>query len=191
MNELSEDMLEFKRQMVHLLNGCVIASALYILRPIYGLWVLVPLIAALFLLHAVPKFKPDLKISNHLMYHFERKKDIENFPFKGAIFYGLGIIFPIVLLDDINYAVSVILILSVGDSFSNLVGRRFGRIKILDKSLEGTLGFFFSSWLVASVFIDPAHALIMAFVSSVIELFSFWDDNVTIPLGLSLLALYL
>jgi dolichol kinase len=184
------DRLEFKRQMIHLLNGIAITAAVYFLKPVYGLWILVPLILALFLLHAVPKMKPDLTIANHLMYHFERRKDIREFPFKGAIFYGYGIMFPIILLDT-NYACAVIIILSVGDSVSNLVGRRFGRIRILDKSLEGTLAFFFSAWLVASVFVDPTYAAVMGLVASVIELFSFADDNVTIPLGLSLLALYL
>ncbi len=184
---MSEERLEFKRQTVHLLNGCLIATAVYVLKPIYGLWILAPVVTAIGLLHAVPKIKPDLRIANHLMYHFERKKDIERFPFKGAIFYGLGIIFPITLLET-KYAVAVILILSVGDSVSNLVGRTYGRIRILDKSLEGTLAFFLGAWLAASVVVDPTHALIMAAVASVIELFSFWDDNVTIPAGLSLLA---
>ena len=71
------DRLEFKRQMVHLLNGSFITVLVYFLKPVYGLWILVPLIVALFLLHAVPKLKPDLKIANHLMYHFERRKDIQ------------------------------------------------------------------------------------------------------------------
>jgi len=185
------DRLEFKRQMVHLLNGSFIAAAVYFLRPVYGLWILVPLILALFLLHAVPKVKPDLRIANHLMYHFERRKDIQEFPFKGAIFYGIGIIFPIVLLDRANYASAVILVLSVGDSFSTLVGRKYGRIRILDKSLEGTVTFFLASWLATSLLVNPTHALILSLVGSLIELFSFWDDNVTIPAGLSLLAVFL
>ena len=184
------DRLEFKRQMIHLLNGSAITAAVYFLKPVYGLWILVPLIIALFLLHAVPKFKPDFTIANHLMYHFERRKDIEEFPFKGAIYYGLGIMFPIVLLST-DYACAVIIILSVGDSVSNLVGRRYGRIRILDKSLEGSLAFYFSAWLAASVFVDPGHAALMALVAAAIELFSFADDNVTIPLFLSLLAVYL
>ncbi|MBD3388663.1 MAG: hypothetical protein GF416_06305 [Candidatus Altiarchaeales archaeon] len=184
---MDEDRLEFKRQMVHLFNGSVIGGLVYALKPVYGLWILVPLVLSLFILHAVPKLTPDLKVANHLLYHFERRKDIDNFPFKGAIFYGYGIIFPIVLLET-EYAVATILVLSVGDAFSNLVGRKYGRIRILDKSMEGTLGFFFSAWLAASLLVDPTHALIMAAVASVIELFSFWDDNITIPLGLSLLV---
>jgi phytol kinase len=185
---MDEDTLEFKRQMVHLLNGSAIAAAVYFLKPVIGLLILLPLVTALFLLHAMPKIKPDLRIMHHLMYHFERRRDIQNFPFKGAIFYGLGIIFPIALL-NVNYGCTVILILSVGDAFSNLIGRRYGRTRILDKSLEGTAAFFFTSWAVASLLVNPVHAFILALAGALIELFSFWDDNVTIPAGLSLLVL--
>lgn len=185
-----EDMLELKRQLVHLLNGSLIACAVYFLKPVFGLLILAPLVAALSALHAAPKLKPDLKIANHLMYHFERKKDIESFPFKGAIFYGLGIVFPITLLEAPE-AAAVILVLSVGDSFSNLVGRRYGKTKIMDKSLEGSAAFFGFSYVGAALLVEPVLAASMAFVGALIELFSFADDNLTIPLGLSLLALVL
>jgi phytol kinase len=184
---VDDETLEFKRQMIHLLNGSTIAAAVYFLKPSLGLWVLAPLVAALFLLHAMPKIRPDLRVMNILMYHFERRRDIENFPFKGAIFYGLGIIFPIVLLDR-SFGCAVILVLSVGDAFSNLIGRRWGTRRILDKSLEGSLGFLFTSWAAVSLLLDPLHAFALAFAGAVIELFSFWDDNVTIPAGLSLMC---
>ncbi len=185
---MDEDSLELKRQLVHLLNGSAIAAAVYFLKPVYGLLTLVPLVAALFLMHMLPKVKPDLRVMNHVMYHFERRKDIENFPFRGAIFYGLGIIFPIVLL-DVELACAVILVLSVGDAFSNLVGRRWGRHRVLDKSVEGSLGFLVTSWAAASMLVGPLEGFVLAFAGTFIELFSFWDDNVTIPAGLSLLAL--
>lgn len=185
---MDEDRLEFKRQMIHLLNGSAIAAAVYFLKPMFGLWVLAPLVAALALLHTVPRIHPEHRIANHLMYHFERRNDIQEFPFKGAIFYGLGIIFPIVLL-EVNYAVAVILILSVGDSVSTMVGRRYGKTRIFDKSVEGTLAFTLSSWIVASLLVGPVHGLVLALAGAVIELFSLFDDNVTIPLGLTLLAL--
>lgn len=169
------------------MNGCAIALAVHYLKPAYDLWLLVPLLIALVLLHVLPKIRPKLKIMNHLMYHFERKKDIERFPFKGAIFYGYGIIFPIVLLPT-DYAVAAILVLSVGDSFSNLVGRRYGRHKIGEKSIEGTLGFFVTAAVATSFFINPTHALLFSFVGAVIELLSFWDDNIVIPLTLALLG---
>lgn len=186
---LDEDRLELQRQLVHLLNGSAITFVVYFLRPVLGLLILLPLFFALLLLFYVPKLFPDQKIASHLMYHFERRKDIATFPFKGAIMYGLGIIAPIVLL-PVNYACAVILILSVGDAFSNLVGREFGRHMVGHRSLEGSFGFLVTAWAAAGLLINPFHAGLLAFVGMLIELFLPWDDNLTIPGGLSLLALF-
>ena len=182
--------LELKRKLIHLLNGSTIAYATYYLLPIIGKKILWPLIIALALMHVMPKITPKLRLMNELMRHFERKKDINSFPFKGAIFFGYGITFPILLLDG-SYAVAIILILSVGDSFSNLIGRRFGKHKIGDKSLEGALGFASTAWIASSFLINPAHSLILSIFGAFIELLSFADDNLTIPSGLTLLALLL
>jgi dolichol kinase len=187
---LDENRLEFKRQMVHLLNGTTIAVAVYFLKPLIGLLVLAPLIAALIMLYTVPRVWPDLSIAHHLMYHFERRKDIKEFPFKGAIMYGLGIIAPIVLL-RVNLACAVILILSVGDAFSNLVGRKYGRHKVGHRSFEGSLGFFLTASVAAAVLVPTPLAMLLSFVGAAIELFLPWDDNLTIPGGLALLVLLL
>jgi dolichol kinase len=185
---LDEDTLEFKRQMVHLLNGCAITVAVYYLGPILGYYVLLPLFAALLLLYFTPKVMPDLRIANHLMYHFERRKDIATFPFKGAIMYGLGIIAPIALL-RVDYACAVIVILSVGDAFSNLVGRRYGRHKVGHRSFEGFAGFFATAALASAFLVPTAHAMLLSFAGAAIELFLPWDDNLTIPIGLTALTL--
>ncbi len=184
---MDEDILELKRQLVHLLNGSAIAAGIYLLKPVVGLWILSPLIIALITLHLLPKVRPDHKVMNHLMNHFERKKDILVFPFRGAIFFGWGIMFPIILLDA-PYAAAVVLILSVGDSVSTLVGRRYGKIRIGDKSLEGSVAFLVCAWAASSILIDPTHALVLSVVGMIIELFSFADDNIVIPASLSLLA---
>jgi dolichol kinase len=172
---------------VHLLNGCAIAAALYLLKPVVGMLVLAPLLVAIVLLLIIPKHKPDLTVANHLMYHFERKKDIKNFPFKGAIHYGVGIIFPILLL-DVYYGCAVILVLSVGDSISTLVGRRYGRIRIGEKTLEGSVAFWASSFLATAALVPAEHAIMLASAGTLIELSGIYDDNITIPVGLSMLS---
>jgi dolichol kinase len=181
-------MLELKRQGIHLLNGSAIAMCVYLLKPLLGIWILFPLFFALILMYAVPRLLPDLWISNRLMHHFERRKDIKSFPFRGAIMFGLGIIAPILLL-EVNYACAVILTLSVGDAFSTIVGRKYGRHHVGRRSLEGSAAFIFTSVIAASLLITPSHAALLAFVGASIELLGPFDDNVTIPLGLSLLVL--
>ncbi|MFH1055127.1 MAG: hypothetical protein V1744_03410 [Candidatus Altiarchaeota archaeon] len=186
----NSDRLELKRQAFHLFNGLAIATAVYVLKPVISLWILAPLLAALLIMYYVPNVKPGLKLANHLLYHFERREDIKAFPFKGAIYYGIGLIFPILLL-DVRYGCAVILIFSVGDCFSTLFGRKYGRKRIGGKSLEGAVAFLLTSWPSASVLVNPTHALVLALVGSVVELSDFIDDNITVPAVLSLLALLL
>jgi len=181
------DTLELKRQLIHLLNGSAITVAVYLLKPIFGLLLLAPLLVAIFALHIAPRVGGKLWIVERLMHHFERKRDRRKFPFKGAIFFGYGIIAPIALLDH-AHAAAVILILAVGDSASTLIGRRWGRTRIGDKSFEGFLGFVVLGALAAAIFIDPKNAFFLALIGGLIELVSKIDDNLIIPSSLSLIA---
>lgn len=183
--------VEVGRQLVHLFLGIAISFVVYYLVPIIGYFILLPLILALILLIVVPRIHPDLKIANHLLYHFERDHDILNFPFRGSIWYGIGIIAPILLL-PLNVACAVIVILSVGDSTSTLIGKFFGRIRLGDKSLEGFLAFVFFGFISAMMFINnPILAILLAFFGGIIEFFTFMDDNFLVPTGLTIFYLIL
>jgi dolichol kinase len=97
-------------------------------------------------------------------------------------------------------AVNAFAILIISDITSALVGRRFGRKRFFQKSLEGTLAFFVSAIVV--VFLAPkveglaleyGIGIIAAGVGAVVEAASTKiDDNITVPLsvGFTLWALY-
>ncbi len=179
--------LETKRQLVHLCLGLGISFMLYYLMPLVGYAVLIPLIIALVLLYAVPRKWSDIKITNHFLLHFERDKDKHTFPFKGPIYYGLGIIPPILFL-PLEYACAVIAVLSVGDSVSTLLGKFFGRIRIGEKSLEGFLAFFIFGSLSVLLFVQNYPlALVFGFVGAILEFNAIIDDNLLIPGGLTVL----
>jgi dolichol kinase len=190
----SEKALEIRRQLFHLILGSVIAAVVWILKPAYGNLIVLPLLAAIILLLAIPRIAPDLTVSSHLLTHFERKKDINSFPYKGAVYYGIGIIFPIILL-PVELACVVILILSAGDSLSTIIGKFYGRHRIGLKSVEGTLAFIISSlaacmiflWLAGRTDLAPAAAG-LTLAGSLIELQPFLDDNMAIPMLLAILA---
>lgn len=98
-------------------------------------------------------------------------------------------------------AVSAFAILIVSDISAALVGRRFGKVKFLSKSLEGTLAFFVSACIVI-IFAPKVEGLALeyligftaAFVGAIAENISFGyaDDNLTIPLsvGITMWVLY-
>jgi len=184
---MSERGLELRRKLFHLILGSCIAFTVYFLKPLYGNLVLVPLVLGVVVLLIIPKIKPENKVSNRLLYHFERRKDIENFPFKGAIHYGIGVFFPILLL-DVKTACAIVIVLSVGDAFSTLIGKFHGKTIIHQlgfKSIEGSIAFTVSSFLAALIFVDWTTAVKLACVGALVELLSPWDDNFTVPVALT------
>ena len=85
-------------------------------------------------------------------------------------------------------------ILIVSDTTSALIGRLFGKHPFLKKSLEGTLAFFLSALLVVAIapkvdysLIEYALWIFGAAVGALIEAaIQRIDDNITVPLGISL-----
>jgi len=142
------------------------------------------LIVILLFIFTLPRLITDIWLFNHLFLHFEREDDIMNFPFRGAFWYGVGIIPPILFL-PLNPACAVIAVLSAGDSMSTIVGKFLGKRRYGHKSVEGFMSFFVFGFLAASVFVSPGLALMFAFLGAVMEFLSIIDDNLLIPLGLS------
>ncbi len=87
-------------------------------------------------------------------------------------------------------AVVSLLFLVVGDTVAALVGRRFGRIKIMDKSLEGSLGCLVSCLIIGGIYhlvmpeLGWARIVVGSFVATIFELAPVpMDDNLRIPLS--------
>jgi len=100
-----------------------------------------------------------------------------------AAFLGV-LIFPKVIF------ITAFSILIISDTSAALIGRKFGKIKFLRKSFEGTLAFFISASIV--IFFTPKIGydgteyiigLIAAFIGAFVENLSFGiaDDNISIP----------
>ena len=106
----------------------------------------------------------------------------------GSFFYILSGLVTIILFEK-NIAVSSLFILSIADPLSSLIGSRFGRVRFLRKSLEGTMTFFAVAFLILRVFsFSIPIAAAGAAIAALTELFStrFIDDNLSIPLGTAL-----
>lgn len=85
-------------------------------------------------------------------------------------------------------AVTVLGFLIVGDAAAALIGRRWGRTKILDKSLEGSLACLACCLIVGFLYPGSAPGISRIVVGSVVAtLFELLpvplDDNLRIPLG--------
>jgi len=89
-----------------------------------------------------------------------------------------------VFLFNRDIAVLSLLFMSVGDTVAALVGQKYGKIKIGDKSLEGFVGGLIACILVSPFFpsITWLNKILGSFSASLVELCPLSiDDNLVIP----------
>ena len=81
-------------------------------------------------------------------------------------------------------AIVCIFFMILGDLAAALVGKKWGRTKLLGKkSLEGSTACFFVCVVIALVKLNPIVAIVGALVATIVELIPFpIDDNLTVPL---------
>jgi len=89
------------------------------------------------------------------------------------------------LIFDLSIAAASMIIIVIGDTAAAIIGRRYGRIKFKNKSLEGSLAFIIFSSL--GVYLVPNLSfqigLFGAVIGAVIEALPIAiDDNITVPL---------
>ncbi len=111
-------------------------------------------------------------------------------PGEGALYNALGILFALSMLrNDSAAAISVILILALGDGFATYIGTRYGRHKLpwnRNKTFEGTIGF--AAGAIFALFAMPVPATIFVVVlATIIESLPLKvNDNITLPVVSSL-----
>lgn len=184
--------LELRRQLFHLLYGPIIVLLHY-----YD-WLSLEILGGIVIGGALMSFmikKEKMGPVRWLLSHFERDHHMETFPGRGILFFTLGAFISLWLFPS-AMAYAGILILSVGDAVTNLIGRRFGRIKTKlnpHKYVEGTLVGVLFSIPIAYYFVPHIAAAISASCIAMflemphIRLFGFdIDDNLTIPVAASL-----
>ncbi len=184
--------MELRRQIIHLLYGPIL-----LLRYHFG-FINNAILLGMILGGAVASFlikREKLGLIKRILGFFEREHHMQKFPARGILFFTIGAYLCLVLFDK-PIAYAGILILSVGDAFTNLVGRHLGRIKTRlnpEKYIEGTLVGIILSIPIAYYFVPNIYAAIAASCIAMflelpqIRIFGMEvDDNLIIPLGASL-----
>jgi dolichol kinase len=96
------------------------------------------------------------------------------------LFFAFGMTF---LLFPLPIASAACTILVVGDAFSNIIGRRFGKIKIIgNRTIEGSLAFLVTAFAASLLFVSPALGFAGAAGGAIAELDGRPNDNLLIPL---------
>ena len=105
------------------------------------------------------------------------------------IYLALGVILsPLLFPKSIAYA--SITIVAVGDPVAAYVGRRFGRIRVEEKMLEGFAAGVIVSFAAALLWVPPYLALAGSVAGMLLELLEIFDDNLAIPIGAGLVMLF-
>lgn len=103
----------------------------------------------------------------------------------GATWVMVGAFLTILLFPK-PIAVTALVFMSLGDTFAGLIGKQFGKIKIGEKSLEGSMSGFAVCVLFVRIFpFVPFHiGIIGAAAAMIVEALPLpFDDNVTISIA--------
>jgi dolichol kinase len=177
---------EYKRKLIHLFNLAIPFSYLYVFPE---KWVFVKLLSILMVLciifdilrHKVAWVKSlfTLFINSMLRSHEQEGK------LTGATWVMIGAVISIILFSK-PVAIIALIFMSLGDSAAGLIGRRYGKHKIWNKSWEGFFGGLFVCIIVGMNYslLPITISLSGAVAAMVMEILPIpLDDNFKIPLG--------
>lgn len=172
---------EIKRQSFHISLILVWLAPVLLFPPALTFLTFITVIAIN--LAVVLRIGPIYRVFSFLVKHLEREKNLEK-PGIQALYANLGVFLSFLLFGELS--VVGIIVLSIGDALSTLVGKSFGRHRVFfntSKSWEGTVAFFLGSFAVLDLITDHRTALLTASLTAILEALDLrLDDNLLIPL---------
>ena len=174
---------EIQRKFIHLGSSFIPIVILIVGRE----WSIVYLgiITPIFILFDLFKSKVKIlkKLYNSIFGRITRDNEFDNLT--GASFVLIGC-FLTLLFFRLEIAVFSMFVMSICDSFAAIIGKSLGKVYIFNKTLEGTIGFIISGFLLLIFipFIPVRWGVLAIIIASLIELFPYpqINDNLSIPL---------
>lgn len=189
---------EIYRKMIHI-TSLSIPYAFYYMDNHLFLYILISISAVFVISDILSKRNSTI---NFLVEKFfgkilRKHEHLDKFQLNGAswVLISASLIF---LIFPENIALISFTILIISDTAAALIGRKFGKHKVLKKSWEGTITFFITAFAVIIFYINLFSllssiyiiiALITAFIGAYIELISKdigVDDNISIPFSVGI-----
>ena len=183
---------EFARKAIHL-SSLLIPLIYWHIGRKQALLILAPVTAGFFLVDISKHFVPFLSTWYHatfgtMLRHHELNK--ERLHLNGATWITLAA-FVLIACFPKTVAVAAFAMVSISDTVAALVGKRFGRHRYGQKSIEGSLAFFVSAVLVVALIpglLLPV-GIVMALAGTIAEALALKigafriDDNFSVPLA--------
>ncbi len=176
----------YHRKLWHFASGAVVVAALVIFAPSKR-WAIVILAAGLALMIAIDLARFFSRRGKKLFWkHLGFLTSVKEKKGPTTSLYYAASLLLCVLIFPVYAAVGGVISLAAGDPVAAIVGRRYGKLRIGGKSIEGglanaVLAFCLIFIFVRSVPVAASGALAGAFV----EMFEipYLDDNITVPLA--------
>ncbi len=193
---------ELSRKAIHL-SSISIPIIYYHIQKELALLILIPLFLGFFMVDFLKIYvKPIRKWYYNIFSSMLRPHELdeEKPHFNGATYVMFSACVTIAFFPKM-IAIAAFTILIISDSVAALIGRKFGKIKIAGKTLEGSTAFFVSAMFIViyTPNLDLMAGAVMSLVATLVELFPVKlyhftiDDNLTVPIlgGLSAYLYYI
>ena len=177
---------EYQRKAIHLFNLIIPFGYWFIIPDQNKFKIIIITFTALFILADYFRTKSKLIKKLFILFFDKMLREHElKGQFTGATWVMISASVTILVFPKYIAIISLIF-MSIGDTFAALIGRKFGKLKIYDKSFEGFLGGLVAC-LVAAYCYDPLPFYISGFGALAAMLFETLplplDDNFRIPIG--------
>ncbi len=197
------------RKIVHLFTGLVVLIVPFFILPLHAVFIALTLTVAVYFSARDSSVRKLQELYESIGEEAEEKAG----RLQGPLYYCISItllfgIFAVLAPDQLYFPICGILIMIISDTLASVVGKNFGRIKMViaytgsQRTLEGSFAFFLSAFLLCfSAFyffglfnpvnqqqLTPAlvtgYAVVTALVGTLIELFSPSTlDDLTVPIA--------
>mgnify|MGYP003306122303 CR=1 FL=1 len=177
---------EYFRKIIHIFNLVIPFTYLFILESRFQvLRILIPLtLFSIVIEYLRIRSVVIKKIFNNFLKSMLRIHEI-NGKFTGATWVFIGSTLTVAFFPK-EIAVISLIYMSIGDTVAGLVGRKFGKIKFYDKTIEGSLAgliFCLLSGYLVQLSLPMEVVISGAFAAMFIELLPISiDDNLSVPL---------
>ena len=177
---------EYIRKLIHLSNLIIPISYYYVFQDkrffLISLFFFVLIFLAIDLFREKNKY---IKILFNLFFNRMMRKHELNGALTGASWVMISAFFTILIFPN-NIAILSLIFMSVGDTVAGLVGRRVGKLKIGEKTLEGFVFGFLACAIISYNYklIPFSISIYGSLVGMIFEVLPLpLDDNLKIPLS--------
>lgn len=185
---------EMRRQFFHYFFGCIVILLIGFLGATNYLIANMMILLTGYFISVKIKQKKKLPVINTLinkLLNYAGRNSEKEIPGKGALTFFTGTLLAAILFhNNLFLVIGAVIPLVFGDSFSTIFGKLIGKIKIQDKTLEGSIAGILISFLYLSILFPYSIALTAAVIGMAMEYLPI-EDNYTIPIatGLTLMLL--